>query len=927
MVDPAPSQPIDRGRAARSDALERVVAHAPFLAMLGAQREQLANAFVNEGTAAALSRCTVLDGLGQADGPTVMAMLRHRRADLALVLALADLSGEHGLTETVHALSDFADEACDAALVTAFAERAPGEPVAGFSVVALGKLGSRELNYSSDIDPILLFDPDVLPRRQRDEPGEAAVRLARRWMEILSARTGDGHVLRVDLRLRPSPEVTPIILPVEACISYYESQALAWEQAAFIRSRASAGDRALGNYFLGAIQPFIWRRSMDFGQLRRIADITNRIRGHYADGQAFGPGFDLKRGRGGIREVEFFAQVQQLIHGGRNPALRLTDTREALTALAQAGHVEPGVATMLSSRLETLRTIEHRLQMVADQQTHELPVQTEALDNVARLHGLEAGRDLLDLLRPCVDEVGAQFDTLVGFGSASGKDRWPSEEAGSIERAVAAGFADGDAVARRIEEWRGGTLRVLRSAPAREALEEALPALIAALGRAPRPDEALARFDGLVSGLPSAINFFNLLAARPQLLATLVAVLTHAPALANDLSNRSELIEGLIDASVFNEAASPALLAERMAAGPVDDYERMLDHVRRIVGEHRFALGVQLVEGACDPLTVSRGYADIADAAVQTLTAATVAEFERQHGRIPDGELLILALGRYGGRALTHASDLDLILLFTGDLMAESDGRRPLNASTYFNRLGQRVIAALSVPTAAGRLYEVDVRLRPQGNQGPLVAALDAFERYQREDAWTWEHMALTRARPVYGSADARATLQAIIDSVLATPRDHDRLIADISKMRRDMAKHKPPKGELDVKLIPGGLVDCEFAIHATQLDHCTGFDPRLNVAVQKLTDAGLCPPAVRPAMDLMGRMLVSLRLMAPDGTLADDAETRARIAHVCGFAGADGEHASGDWPALLAAYEQARQTVSGWWGSIRDKGAGDNAE
>jgi glutamate-ammonia-ligase adenylyltransferase len=932
MVDLSSPLPTDRGQSARADALNRAMRHAPFLAMLAEQRSELTNAFVNHGTAAALALCTGIEGVGQADGPAVMAMLRQRRSDLALVLALADLAGEHDLSQTVHALSDFADEACDAALAAAFAERAPGEPVTGFAVVALGKLGSRELNYSSDIDPILLFDPATLPRRQRDEPGEAAVRLARRWMEILSARTGDGHVLRVDLRLRPSPEVTPIILPVEACISYYESQALAWEQAAFIRSRASAGDRDLGGYFLNAIQPFVWRRSMDFGQLRRIADITNRIRGHYADGQTFGPGFDLKRGRGGIREVEFFAQVQQLIHGGRNPALRLTDTRAALRALAGAGHVSPDVAEMLCRHLETLRSIEHRLQMVGDQQTHDLPASPEAMDNVARLHGLGEGGDLIALLRPCVAEVGAQFDTLVGFGSDTGKDRWPTEPDASAERALASGFADGAGVARRIEDWRSGGLRVLRSPPAREALEDALPALMAALGKAPTPDEALARFDRLVSGLPSAINFFNLLAARPQLLATLVAVLTHAPALANDLANRAELIEGLIDASVFNEAASPTVLAARMAAGPVDDYERMLDHVRRVVGEHRFALGVQLVEGARDPLTVSRGYADIADAAVEALTAATVAEFERQHGRIANGELLILALGRYGGRALTHASDLDLILLFTGDLMAESDGGRPLNSSTYFNRLGQRVIAALSVPTAAGRLYEVDVRLRPQGNQGPLVAALDAFDRYQREDAWTWEHMALTRARPVYGSSAARAALQQIIDEVLATPRDSARLIADISKMRRDMAKHKPPKSDLDVKLIPGGLVDCEFAIHATQLVHRTGFDPRLNVAVQRLTDAGLCPPDVRGAMDLMGRMLVSLRLMAPDMTLANDTETQARIAHVCGFGDSDGVSTAGDWSALLAAYAEARQTVSQWWGSIRAddsaaEGTGDNAE
>jgi glutamate-ammonia-ligase adenylyltransferase len=889
----------------RADALERALRYSPFLSLLAEQRPALVDRFVMDGVDAALADATAIDA---AD---VAATLRHRRADLALLLALADLSGERDLFQTVHALSDFADEACDAALAAAFADRAPGEDVRGFSVIALGKHGSRELNYSSDIDPILLFDPQTLPRRERDDPGEAAVRMGRRWVDLLSQRTGEGHVQRVDLRLRPSPEVTPIVLPVEAAISYYESQALAWEQAAYIRSRAAAGDIALGDYFLDAIQPFIWRRSMDFGQIKRIAAISDRIRGHYADGQAFGPGFDLKRGRGGIREVEFFAQVLQLIHGGRDRSLRTPATVDALAALAAAGHVDPAIAEALTRHYVLLRTIEHRLQMVDDQQTHRLPDSEAALDNVAHLHGLVDGAALLDLLRTTVTEVGARFDELLGAtGGPAARPSMPSD-AGALSGEVAsAGFTDPADVARRIEQWRSGTLRVLRSAAAREALEDVLPALIAALGRAADPDEALARFDALVAGLPSAINFFNLLGARPQLLQTLVAVLGHAPALAQDLAARPDLIEGLIDASVFAEPASADALERRLKGGP-DDYERYLDHVRQIVGEHRFALGVQLVEGARDPLIVSRGYADIADAALRSLADATVAEFESKHGRIPGGELLVLALGRLGGRALTHASDLDLILLFTGDMLAESDGARALGATTYFNRLGQRLIAALSVPTAAGRLYEVDVRLRPQGNQGPLVAALDAFARYQREDAWTWEHMALTRARPVYGSATACATLQRVIDEVLGAPRDAGPLLDDIVKMRGDMATHKPPKGPLDVKLIDGGLVDCEFAIHATQLAHSTGFDPRLNVALRRLAAAGLAPEAVAPAMDLMGRMLVTLRLMAPDGAPAD-AETRARIAHVCG-------HADGGWDMLMAAYDDARAIVGGWWAAVRD--------
>ncbi len=889
--------------ATRTGARDRAIAHAPFLARLAARYPDLTQSYVADGYAAAIA---LADDLPDIAAPDFAARLRHMRAQQALLIALADLAGEHDLTATVHALSDFADAACDAALARAFAERADGAAVAGFAIIALGKLGSRELNYSSDIDPILIFDPEVMPRRARDDPGEAAVRIARRFVEILSERTADGHVLRVDLRLRPSPEVTPIVLPVEAAISYYESQALAWEQAAFVRSRASGGDPKLGSYFLQSIQPFIWRRSMDFGQIRRIADISERIRSSYSAGQGFGPGYDLKRGRGGIREVEFFTQVQQLIHGGRNPALRTTDTRDALSALSAAGHIAPELAVRLSDSLILLRTIEHRVQMVEDQQEHHLPNDAPALDNLAALHGLAGGDKLLGLVQPITQQVAENFDQLIG---TEDRARWPFGDGASASAAEVAGFADGPAAAATIAAWRQGSLRVLRSGAAQEALEAILPALMAALGRGGAGDVLLRQFDRMLAGLPSAINFFHLLAARPPLLTTLVAILRHAPTLANDLALRASLIEGLIDASVFADPLDNGDWRDALARGPVADMELMLDHVRQAVGERRFALGVQLVEGVHDPLHIARGYADVAEAAVASLTGAVVADFERQHGRIADGELLILALGRLGGRALTHASDLDLVLLFTGDLLCESDGARPLGATRYFNRLGQRVIAALSVQSAAGRLYEVDTRLRPQGTQGPLVASLDAFARYQREDAWTWEHMALTRARPIFGSATGRAAVQAIIDDALRQPRDSAQMLADIKKMRADMAQHKPPKGELDVKLLAGGLVDAEFAIHSQQLRHGVALRPELDLALAELIAAGHAPADMADAFALLSRLLVTMRLMAPDAEVPHDGESRARIAAAC---------RAGDWDNLMQQFDAARVTISQWWQAVQ---------
>jgi glutamate-ammonia-ligase adenylyltransferase len=883
------------------DALGRARAHSPFLARLLARQARLEEylAAGDPDSALAFARQA---GEGAA---TVAQALRWRRSAIALVTGIADLAGAWDLARVTACLSDFADEALETALAAAFAERYPGAPVRGLAVIALGKHGSRELNYSSDIDPIILFDPATLPHNSREEPVDAAVRLTRRVSELLSARDGDGYVFRIDLRLRPSPEATPVALPVEAAIGYYESMALGWEQAAFIRARAAAGDGGLGAYFLQSIRPFVWRRSLDFGAIDAIVDISRRIRDHYASGQAFGPGYDLKRGRGGIREVEFFAQVHQLIHGGRDPALRAGATRDALAALAGAGIIPAGDAARLDEAYVLLRTIEHRLQMVEDRQTHELPRSPGSLTNVARLHGLGDGDALLDLLRPHVRWVGANYDKLVRGDS----DRRLSQDPELLAEQIAAmGFPQSDAPLARIARWRDGSVRALRSAAAREALEELLPGLMATLAAAPDPVTALNRLADMIDRLPSAINFFKLLAARPALVQLLAEILSHAPALADALARRAELLDGLIDASAFDPVPDVATLAaqfSRLEAG--EDYQALLDRVRQRVGDKRFALGAQIVRGLADPLEVGAGYARVAEAAIAALGRATVVEFEAAHGRVPGGELVLLALGRLGGGALTHASDLDLIYLFTGDFAAESDGPKPLGATQYFNRLAQRLTNALSVPTASGPLYEVDTRLRPSGKQGLLAVSFDSFARYQREEAWVWEHLALTRARPVFGSPGVRARLSAIVEAVLHMPRDIDRLIRDAVRMRGDIATHKPPAGPLDAKLVPGGLVDLEFLIHVTQFRTGMGFSPNLGDAIAALVAAGHLPPALAGAHDLISRFLTVSRLVSPKSTEPPET-SKPLVARACG---------AGDWAGLMARYETARREVAAAWGAI----------
>jgi len=889
----------DSSRSGRDDALRRARDHSPFLREAILARDDVAQAFVAHGAAAAADIALA------SEGETIDSRLRRQRHALALAVALGDLSAEFPLERVTGLLSDFADNALDEAVRTAILERTPDAEAQGFAVIAMGKLGSHELNYSSDVDLLLLFDPATLPRRPRDDVGEAAVRIGRRVIEIMQKRTEDGYVQRVDLRLRPSPEVTPIVLPVNAAISHYESSAAPWERAAFIRARAAAGDTAVGQRFLDAIQPFVWRRSLDFGVIEDMRQISARIRDHFAQGAIIGPGYDLKRGRGGIREVEFFVQIQQMIHGARDPTVRDAATLDAIHALLNASALEDKAARELADAYRLLRTIEHRVQMVDDAQTHLLPLESEALDNVARLSGMTDGDALLDELRPHVRSVGAIFDGLAPDLSA----RLSSDPDLLDEELKSLGFADSELAARHVLGWRSGKARSLRSPAARQAFEAMLPALLRAIATGADPNHALNRLGDIVERLSSGVNFFRLLEARPALARLLAKVLAHAPVLADQLARRHELFEGLFDASAFEmppEATEFAeLLSSAMRGQP---YDVALDRARRLVNERRFALGVQLIDRRRDPLEVTEGYARVAEGAFDALGRAAVDEFEKLHGRFPEGELVVLGLGRLGGHSLTHASDLDLIYLHTAPPDARSDGPKSLGPNDYFNRLASRVTAAMSVPTAAGPLYDIDTRLRPQGSKGMLVGPLDGFERYQRDEAWTWEHMALCRARPIFGSDSARERASGIIDEILRMNRDPAKVIADAVKMRSDMERHKPAQSSLDVKLGPGGLIDLEFSVHVLQLTRHVGLNTRLEVALEELAGNNLTSVNVVESLKLLSRMLVMMRLVAP-GDVKPTRETWQLVAEACGAV---------SWDELLAEHHAARQRVATLWDSIK---------
>jgi glutamate-ammonia-ligase adenylyltransferase len=885
-------------------AIDRAAEHAPFLARALERLPDLA-ALLASGEGEAALAWARRAGDGAADTGSA---LRREKAALALALAIGDLAGAFPLLRVTGELSDFADRAMDAAIADAIRRRVPDAQPAGFTALALGKHGAGELNYSSDIDPILLYDPELLPRRSRDEPGEAAQRIALTLVETLGRATAEGYVFRVDLRLRPASEISPLAMPVEAALTHYESSALAWERAAFIRARACAGDVAAGEDFLAAIRPFIWRKSLDFGTIAEIGRLTAQIRADTKGAAVPGPGFNLKRGRGGIREIEFFAQTHQLIHGGRNPALRLRGTRASLNALAAAGLIPAEDAVALGVSYDRLRALEHRLQMIADLQTHSLPANPAALDAVARLDGMRDGAALLTEVRDITETVGSRYDALI---AASAHNALPPPARGGsalVAELTRIGFADPAVLAERIAGWQSGKLRALRSDAARTAFAAIQPQLLAALAAAPEPDQAIRRWEQLLAGLPSAVNLFRLLEARPALLQLLARILSLAPTLADELARRADLLDPLIDASAFELPGTVAELAAQFAAGELgDDYQRLLDRVRRQVGERRFALGVQLIEGSTDALDIAAGLARIAEAAIAVLANGATHEFARSHGGVPGSELVVLGLGRMGGGALTHASDLDLVFLFTGNTDVDSDGTKPLGATLYYIRLAQRVTAALSVPTAEGALYEVDTRLRPSGEQGPLAANFDSFARYQREQAWTWEHMALCRGRVLHGSPDARAGLGDIIRGVLTAPRDAQKLRGEVLEMRGTMAQHKSAKGPLDAKLARGGLVDLEFIIHFLQLRDGKALVPGLGEAVRALVAAGLLPAALIAAHDGMTRLLVAARLIAPDAQVPPPAAQRA-LASACGL---------GDWDEVGANLLHWRQAVATVWHEI----------
>ncbi|MGQ3357041.1 MAG: bifunctional [glutamine synthetase] adenylyltransferase/[glutamine synthetase]-adenylyl-L-tyrosine phosphorylase [Phreatobacter sp.] len=874
-----------------------VLAHSPFLAGIATHDPAHLLAVLTEPPEAAFTRLKAEavaacrkarsdEGVGRA--------LRRFRAQVALLVAVADIGDVWPLEQVTRALTETADLAvCEAVahLMRDLADQgilAPADPKqaeagSGYIVLAMGKHGAFELNYSSDIDLIVFFDPAVAPMAEGKDAQPAYVRLTQRLVKILQERTADGYVFRTDLRLRPDPGATAVAISTPAAFHYYETIGQTWERSAFIKARPCAGDIAAGEAFLKEMQPFIWRKYLDYAAVADVHAMKRQIhafRGH--DALAV-EGHNIKLGRGGIREIEFFVQTQQLIAGGRNPALRVRDTVTGLHRLREAGWVTEETREALERAYRFLRRVEHRLQMVADEQTHSLPETTEAVTGIAQFLGYRDhaafAAALTAELRPVEAAYAKLFEALPPLAEVKGTlDLTTDPPRGTTLSALSdLGFADPAAAVATVQAWQQPKSGGLRARDARDRVAELAPALLDALSRTGDADLGLRAFDRLLTRHSQPIELLAILRSHPDLLELISQILGSAPRLADLLGRRAHVLDALLEPAFFGELPSDADLAERLAAtlAMARDAEDVLDRARIFGQEQLFLTGVRVLAGTVSAEAAGQAFARLAEQLIKALHKAVTDWIVASHGAIRGMRTAVVAMGKLGGREMTAGSDLDLILLYDHDPKeSASDGPRPLSGGHYFARLTQRLISALSAPTSEGVLFDVDLRLRPSGRSGPVATHIDGFRSYQVKEAWTWEHMALTRARVIAATPGFETEVTEAIRRVLTTRRPAKATLADIVDMRSAIAEDKGDDNRWDLKYARGGLIDIEFIAQALQLVHGHRHPEILDTNTVRVLDkaaaAGLLKPTegdvLRSACRFYQRLTQILRLCLVEG-------------------------------------------------------------
>jgi glutamate-ammonia-ligase adenylyltransferase len=750
--------------------------------------------------------------------------LRSLRERVMLALAHRDLNGAASLDEVFATMTALADECIAAAAAEAqrSAAEAHGEPAAGQAlvVVALGKLGGGELNVSSDVDLVFLYGADGQTQGARGVAhGEFFATAGRRLIALLSEITPEGQAFRVDMRLRPFGDSGPLATSFAQLEDYFVAHARPWERYAWLKARVVAGPEA---GLRERVEPFVYRRYLDYGLLEQLRALHAQIfeaaiRRRKAD--------DIKVGSGGIREVEFAVQLFQLVRGGRDAGLRTTSTRAALAAIAERGLMEPARVRSLADAYHFLRRLEHRLQYYDDQQTQSLPRPEEQRALIAEsmdFPGWDALAAELAIHRAAVQEAfNALFEAPPEHARAASLGAWlydpqaPADADGLAGELTEAGIADAPAVARRLVEFtRARRYRAL-SAACRARIEQLLPLLVAALAREGGREATAARLLDLLEAIGGREAYYSLLVDQPQVLARATHLVAQSAWAARLLARHPILLDELTrSAASFTAtdwAAERAALAAECAALE-GDVERLLDHLRHYKQRQVLRFTIADLEGELPVMALSDELAALAD----TILDVTLAEAMKNVGlnveRSGPGVtgFCIVGYGKLGGKELGYASDLDIVFLFDESMAGEAE---------RLARAAQRVNNWMTLLTPAGVLYEIDLRLRPDGAKGLMVSSLASFRDYQLKRAWTWEHQALTRARACAGDPAAGARFEALRDEILRQPRERTKLFEDIVAMRRKMRAEQKSQAR-DLKHAPGGVIDLEFCVQALVLAH-----------------------------------------------------------------------------------------------------------
>lgn len=757
---------------------------------------------------------------------------RFRRVELARI-AWRDLAGIATLEETLDERSDLADACIVAAckigekeLVERYGTpRGKGGREQHLVVLALGKLGAHELNFSSDVDLIFAYGENGATDGERSiENEEYFTRLGRRVIKLLDDVTADGFVERVDMRLRPFGEAGPLAMSAGAMESYYQEHGRDWERYALIKARAVTESRGDGARLLSALHPFVYRRYLDFGsfeQLRRMKAKIERevVRRDLAD--------NIKLGPGGIREIEFIAQAFQLIRGGNEPPLQERRLMQVLQRLGQRRHLSMEAVAELMDAYVFLRRVENRLQAMEDQQTHELPEAELDRARLAYSMGYEDWTAFSTVLEQVRATVTARFEAVF-FGPRDAPQPKPGgvgvvwrheDRDGAPRKLASAGFVDPEAALARLAGLRAGAYWRALGDAGRDRMNQLVPVILHVAIARENPDDVLSRLLRVVEAIGRRISYLALLIENPRALEHLARLCSASPLVADQVARAPLLLDELLDPRIFTEPPTRASMAaelEQMLDGIAeDDLERRMDTLRAFQQAEVLRIAVADITGLLPLMKVSDRLTELAEIVLQCALDTAWRQLAARHGE-PKCGFAIIGYGKLGGLELAYASDLDIVFLHDGaDNTAQTDGERPIELQVFFARLGQRVVHLLATPTAAGVLYEVDTRLRPSGASGLLVSSLNSFNEYQRDDAWTWEHQALLRARAVAGSPAVAQGFDVIRRAVLTEARDVDELKQQVAEMRARMRSElaRGSKEEFDLKQDPGGIADIEFLV------------------------------------------------------------------------------------------------------------------